>query len=68
MATKMGTMEIIQLLLLSVRCLAEPTMPAIVNARKIWSDFSSEMLKFRMRFQPEPVRSRRARTSALLRA
>ena len=55
MTTKMGTMEIIQWLLLSVRCLTEPTMPAIVSARKTWSEFPSEMLNFRMRFQPEPV-------------
>lgn len=62
----LGTMEITQLLLLSVICLAEPTLPAIVNSRRRWPDFPCGTLEFSMRFQPEHVGPRRARTSSCL--
>lgn len=60
MTTRMfGHNRDLQLLLLSVICLAEPTLPTVVNSRKVWPIFPSRTLIFKMRFQPKHVISRR---------
>lgn len=59
-------MEIIQLLLLLVICLAEPTLLAFADSRKRQSGFLCGTLKFEMRFQPEQASSRRTGSSSCL--